>query len=63
MSAPQATTDTNDILSGLCQCLGADSERPRAWPEKSAGPIRDAVTAIAGAAINEASGWRPMLRV
>jgi hypothetical protein len=36
---------------------------PRAWPEKSAGPIRDAVTAFASAAINEASGWRPMLRV
>jgi hypothetical protein len=23
MSAPQATTDTNDILPGLCGCLGA----------------------------------------
>jgi hypothetical protein len=35
---------------------------PRAWP---AAPklIRDAVTAFASAAINEASGWRPMLRV
>jgi hypothetical protein len=25
MSAPQATTDTNDILPGLCECLGAES--------------------------------------
>jgi len=25
MSAPQATTDTNDILPGLCECLGAAS--------------------------------------
>jgi hypothetical protein len=26
-------------------------------------PIRDAVTAFASAAINEWSGWRPVLRV
>ena len=25
MSAPQATTDTNDILSGLHECLDAES--------------------------------------
>jgi hypothetical protein len=25
MSAPQATTDTNDMLPGLCECLGAES--------------------------------------
>jgi hypothetical protein len=43
--------------------LTQNPERPRAWPEKSAGPIRDAFTAFASAAINGASGWRPMSRV
>jgi hypothetical protein len=69
MSAPQATTDTNDTLPGLCECLGAQNPAwPRAWPEKRAGsaaakPIRDAVTTFASAAINECSGWWPMSRV
>ena len=68
MSAPQATADTHDILPGLCECLGAESGAATrmAGEERRAGgtkPIRDAVTAFASAAINEASGWRPMLRV
>ena len=59
MSAPLATTNTNDILPGLCECLGAQNP---ARPEKSAAPIRNAVTAFASAAINEANGWRRILR-
>ncbi len=63
MSAPLATTNTNDILPGLCECLSAQNPAwPRAWPEKSAVPIRDAVTAFASAAINEANGWWRILR-
>ena len=35
MSAPQATTDTNDILPGLCECLGTQNPAwPRALPER-----------------------------
>jgi hypothetical protein len=69
MSAPQATTDTNNILPGLCECLGAQNPAwPRAWPDKRAGPaaakpIRDAVTPFDGAAINESARWRLLFRV
>jgi hypothetical protein len=35
MSAPQATTDTNDILPGLSECFGAQNPAwPRAWSER-----------------------------
>jgi hypothetical protein len=49
MSAPQATTDTNDICPVCANVLAQNPERPRVWPEKSAGPaapkpIRDGVT-------------------
>jgi len=57
MSAPQASTATNISCLVCASVLAQNSERPRAWPEKSAGPIRDAVTAFASAAIHEASGW------
>jgi hypothetical protein len=41
--------------------LAQNPARPRAWPEKSAGPavskpIRDAVTPFADAAVKQASG-------
>ncbi len=56
MNALQATTDTNDICPICANVLAQNPVRPSAWPEKSAGPIRDAFTAFASAAINEASG-------
>ena len=41
MNAPQATTDTNDILPGLRECFGAQSP---AWPH--ACPGRDKYLAL-----------------
>jgi hypothetical protein len=68
MSAPQAIADTNDTYPVCASVLAQNPAWPRAWPEKRAGPaapkpLRDVVTTSASAAINESSGWWPVLRV
>ena len=58
----ESSRETADRITSLIAAITAfPPSEERAGPA-ALKPIRDAVTAFADAAINEASGWRAMLR-
>lgn len=66
MSAPQATTDTNDIPPGLCECPGAQSPARATSMAGEERRVGGEAYSRFGDGIRQRChqrGWRPMLRV
>ena len=59
----EASRETADRIASLTVTITTFPSSEEAARPEALKPIREAVTAFADAAINEASGWRAMLRV